>query len=235
MPESGWKKLDSKKAIKGLSSIAVLACLLVQFSTALPSASAYSSAAVPINMASSPTIHDTPGLDKEKFRKWLHDSEEKMTKIVLDDGDREVNLDKYTDYLEDTGGTFAARDFLGNIQPTGDWKAYRAEKVPSFGITDSVYWIRYFIENRSSGREYFYIELAYHFHDFVELHVFSQEGKYKVIKTGDHYPYYHRPIDHHNFVFPLDIPKSSKILILLRVKTSGSMLLPLKIWEPETF
>ncbi|MBF0443545.1 MAG: hypothetical protein HQK54_16690, partial [Oligoflexales bacterium] len=180
--------------------------------------------------------NELPGeVTRQDVQRWFKESSEKIARAVIGDQDDETNLSRYIDFMEDKDGKLDIGSIIKSGETGAKWKEHRLDKVPSFGFTDSSYWIRILIENNTRERQNFFIELAYHTHDFVELHVFREDGKYTIIKTGDHYPYYQRPIDHQNFVFPLAISNNSKILTLFRLKTGGAMLIPLKIWDTETF
>ncbi|MBF0441529.1 MAG: response regulator, partial [Oligoflexales bacterium] len=112
---------------------------------------------------------------------------------------------------------------------------YRKEKPPGFGYTNSTYWIRVFIKNEYEKRRNFFLELAYHYHDFIEFYEFNEQGLIRITETGDHYSYYQRPVDHQNFVFPVTIEQNGRLLLLLRSKSANSMAFPLILWTPEIF
>ncbi|MBF0443793.1 MAG: hypothetical protein HQK54_17935, partial [Oligoflexales bacterium] len=174
-------------------------------------------------------------ISDEKIQTLFLRKKKKMPVVILDDQSEEVSLAKYTDYLEDPKSELDIFGLLNAEQGGLKWNASRVDKVPSFGYTDSSYWLRYLIENRGRFRQKYFLELAYHFHNSVELHVITSDGKDRIVKTGNSYPYHHRMIDHHNYVFPIEIPQDGKVLVLLRSKSNRSMIFPVTIWEPDHF
>ncbi|MBF0441333.1 MAG: hypothetical protein HQK54_05460, partial [Oligoflexales bacterium] len=179
--------------------------------------------------------HLTLKSSNETIQKWFNETSKNVPKVILNDADEKVALAKYTDYLEDTAGRLGINELIGDEKGNFKWSHHRKENVPSFGFTDSVYWLRYAIENKSVSRESYFLELSHYYLDYVELYVFNSDIELKIIRTGNRYPYYQRPIDHQNFVFPIKIPQNSTILIMIRGQSSTNMMFPLTIWEPEHF
>ncbi|MBF0441805.1 MAG: Hpt domain-containing protein [Oligoflexales bacterium] len=107
--------------------------------------------------------------------------------------------------------------------------------VGKSSFTSSAYWVRLLIENNSGKKRDFYLEVAYHYHDFIDFYEFDQYGAMQITKTGDQYPYRQRVIDHHNFVFPITLEHNENRLIVMRFKSVNSMLLPFTIWNPKSF
>jgi len=54
-------------------------------------------------------------------------------------------------------------------------------------------------------------------------------------QTGAARPYPQRPIDHRNFVFPLELQPGQTNEIFIRIRTSGSHRAPLTLWQPQSF
>ena len=51
------------------------------------------------------------------------------------------------------------------------------------------------------------------------------------VRTGDRTAYESRVVDHPSFLFPLQLAPKEKSTIYLRVQTSGSQLVPIKLWN----
>ncbi|MBF0441219.1 MAG: hypothetical protein HQK54_04885 [Oligoflexales bacterium] len=91
------------------------------------------------------------------------------------------------------------------------------------------------IESKSSLGSRFFLEISHPSHDYLELYVISSDGKMRIMKGGDQYPYNIRPIDHQNFVFPLQIQKGESLMMLLRSEGIDAMIFPMTLWEPDHF
>ncbi|MBF0442245.1 MAG: Hpt domain-containing protein [Oligoflexales bacterium] len=171
----------------------------------------------------------------ETAREWFEKTLAKMPMIVIGEQDEEIKMEKNTDYFEDPAGNIVLDDIINDKEEKIKWISHRTDKIPAFGYTDSAFWFRYAIENQSRTRQHFFLELADPYLNYVDLHIIDQDGNDIVTKTGDLYPYSHRPVDHHNFVFPLEIEKNEKVIVLLYSKSATSMLFPLTIWDPDRF
>ncbi|MBF0442072.1 MAG: sensor histidine kinase, partial [Oligoflexales bacterium] len=178
---------------------------------------------------------ELPKMDPEITKEYLNGIYEKMPAAVIDEKTKKLSLSKYIDYLEDASGNLDILKIISVDKQERDWLSNRNDMVPVFGYTRSVYWVRYVIENRSSAQEKYFVEIAYNSHDYIEFYFITPDGKVHLSKAGNQYPYYQRPVDHHNFVFPVTFPKNQKILMAVRVQSSGSMVLPLFVWDVEYF
>ena len=158
--------------------------------------------------------------------------------VILDSQAGELFLGPYLEYLEDRKGRLMPEEAL---RLAGEGRFSRCSQTyPGFGFTSSVYWFRFTIENPSDQREHRYLEIEYPLLDLVELYVpahsiSGQRGRFTCYRLGDRQPFYDRPIPYRNFVFFLDIPAGSRIDYLLRVKTSSSLNLPIRLYDRTSF
>jgi two-component system, sensor histidine kinase LadS len=118
--------------------------------------------------------------------------------------------------------------------PLSDQFKRSHQTVPGFGLTKSVYWVRFQVDNRGDRAERWLLEVAYPPLDDVRLFVPRPDGSVEVRRTGDHLPFASREIPYRNFLFDLEEPKGVATYYL-RVQTSGSVTLPLKAWSPNVF
>lgn len=118
--------------------------------------------------------------------------------------------------------------------PDEQWQT-AASGSATFGITSSVYWIRFAVENRTPESLNLIAELAYSQLDDVEFHVFSGGERVQVFRTGDARPFYPRQVDHPNMLLRFDLSPEQVKTVYVRVETAGSVILPLNIWRENDF
>ena len=105
------------------------------------------------------------------------------------------------------------------------------QEVPSFGFSAHTYWFRFSVP----ASEYDWIlELDYALLDQIDLYRISDGHLTESISTGDQQYFENRPIAHRAFLFPipaLDRPQD----ILLKVRSSSAIQLPLTLWPEKIF
>ena len=106
-------------------------------------------------------------------------------------------------------------------------------KNPSFGFTDSVYWVHFSVTNDALERNNWFLEFDYAPIQFIEF--FSRKGNGPVTTqtSGMAIPVSSLPYKHHYPVFPLDIAPTETMDIWLRLSGESSMNIPLKIYSTD--
>jgi len=136
------------------------------------------------------------------------------------------------DYMEDSEDKISIRDLLSK-QYDRKWKA-SGQKNLGFGFTKSAYWIKLSLKNETDREKNFYLELGYPLIDSIDFYIPRDHG-FRHISAGDRYPFNERPFHERTFVFPLKLKKKSVSTFYMKLKTTSSMNLPLKIWSPEKY
>ncbi len=161
--------------------------------------------------------------------------------LILDEGTGRYSLGPHLAYLEDKEGQW-------NIEDVTSEEMHRKftpdkKRVLNFGFTNSVYWLRFTLETRipvsepgtSDSHAEWLLELAYPLLDYVTLYLPDGRGGFKAISTGDQFPFDHREVRHHHFIFPIQTKAGQRHTIYLFIKTDSSMQIPLTIWSPVRF
>lgn len=141
-------------------------------------------------------------------------------------------LDARFEFYEDTGGTLdlnGVRDL-----PARQWTATDGGNA-GFGFRESSFWIRLALRNDAPATRTFVLELAYPLLDQVVFHAQREDGSVRMLETGDARPFHPRDIDHPNILMRLPMVAGEQLSIWASVKTEGSMLLPLRIWQETRF
>lgn len=105
----------------------------------------------------------------------------------------------------------------------------------SYGFTPETLWIELSIENNTPQLTRMALEIAYPNLDHVDFYEVSNNKLTNQYATGDKFPFHKRPIQHRNFVYPVDLEPGKSKTIYLRIKTSGSLQVPLTIWNRDFY
>ena len=99
----------------------------------------------------------------------------------------------------------------------------------NFGFATSVWWIRFELKNDQPGNDSLFLHLANgHIHD-VRFYAMSDHDVTTYV-TGNHYPYYTRPLKFTEYLFPIALPGHTASSFFLRLEKKGAELnAPLKI------
>ncbi|WP_375192274.1 EAL domain-containing protein [Marinobacter sp.] len=133
---------------------------------------------------------------------------------------------------EDTAGT-ATLDEVRQLA-RANWQALPSGSA-TFGITSSVYWLRFALQNQSDESLNLIAELAYSQLDDVVFHVLANGKVEQRFETGDGRAFYPRQVDHPNMLLRFDLSPGQRKTVYIRVETAGSMILPLNLWRADEF
>lgn len=139
-------------------------------------------------------------------------------------------LGAYMDYIIDPDG---ALDFEA-IQHTKDWQSVDGDYIIG-GFTQSVYWVRFTVDNTQELSQSWVLEIDYPIIDYIEFYQLSDNGEYTQTLAGDQHPYQQRPIDYHNVAFPIISPAKTKQTFYLRFETESSMYIALNMLPNNSF
>ena len=116
---------------------------------------------------------------------------------------------------------------------------YPAAESFNFGITESAYWVRLSLENKSEHPAQAMVEIAYSRLGRLDWHEVKVDGDsaggVRILRTGYARPYAERPHSGRNFVFPVSIEAGGQRTIYLRVESELPVSLPLRLWTREAF
>ncbi|MCF7821287.1 MAG: sensor domain-containing diguanylate cyclase [Mariprofundaceae bacterium] len=140
------------------------------------------------------------------------------------------SLDSHVEYIEDQSGQLDITTV--REKPEKIWQKHPAP-ISSFGFTDSVYWFRINVE--AAEPESWLLEIGSPLLDEISLYLFAGEALLQEISTGDSRPFAERPLQFREFVLPLRLPPAARATVYLRVKSSGSIQVPLKLWKESLF
>ncbi len=106
--------------------------------------------------------------------------------------------------------------------------------TPNFGFDTRTHWFWLRLENTSAHPLNRLLEIAHPIIDNIDVY-FKTKKTIKHWQTGDHTAFSQRPVNHHNFVFPLRLDSMLQADVFIRIQTSTSMQLPLTLWNEINF
>lgn len=106
--------------------------------------------------------------------------------------------------------------------------------VPNLGFSSSAVWVRIQIRSDDDNSSHWFLEVDYPPLDEIALY-FNDGNKIHKRVSGDMFPFKQRDIHYHNVVFDLELLSRERYDIYLRVKTTGSLQIPLTLWQPKAF
>jgi len=171
-----------------------------------------------------------------------------VTNAMINQVNALESLGQHMELVIDTKGTMTLEDVqtLPTIEYSHDleekaaphWKAVLADNIIG-GFTESVYWVRFTVENTSTNPIPWVLEVDYPILDFIELYLpkLNHEGLLAYEKTlaGDQLPFSERPIRYRNISFPITSLAHSTQTYYMRFETESSMYIDLNMWPENSF
>lgn len=103
---------------------------------------------------------------------------------------------------------------------------------PNFGYTPDTLWFRF---DLPANEDVDLLEVAYSQLDHIAFYLLENGEISETFVTGDHYPFDQRPILNRHFLFPFSPGTSNNRQILLEVQTSGTLEVPIALWNTQAF
>lgn len=144
-----------------------------------------------------------------------------------------VDIGQHLAYLEDPAAKRDIADFA-----TGRFKitAQQAKTVPNFGFSRSVFWFETRLQNATSRDLSVLLEIAYPSLDEVDFYVVSESGRVlDHVATGSLRPFDMRKVRHRNFLLPLTLVPEQACRVIVRVRSSVAVQVPIKLWTETSF
>ena len=132
------------------------------------------------------------------------------------------------DVLIDPEHKYTLQDILEH--PDLNWQTNN-KVIPSFGFSPHSYWFRFYIPpHEHEGL----LEIDYALLDDISFYRLADGQLLDTIFTGDKRPFSERPVQHRAFLFPIP-PAEQKQMVIIKVRSSSSVQLPITFWPEQTF
>lgn len=154
--------------------------------------------------------------------------------VVLDGSFESLMLGTQAEVLEDPEGQWTLADTL---DPSIQKQFVRtSDPILSVGFTQSVYWVRFVLENPLSHDQEWLLDYPFRTMDQIELYRPLPSGEYQMTRVGDVFPLANRDVPHDHFLFNIQVPADQTLIYYLRADShGGAMVVPLKLVSPVTF
>jgi len=155
--------------------------------------------------------------------------------VVLTEDKGEYPLGLYLEILEDKEGKLTIEDVQ---KPEMEKLWVRSDKeVPSFGYSESVFWLRFKIENKLKSKEDWLLDIAFPPIDYIDYYHMEDNGKYTLIQTGDRRLFHSRQYDNKNYLFKVEVnPNNSRFIYLKTWSFDGlHESIPLTLYNKDTY
>ncbi|APV50095.1 hypothetical protein BWI17_10605 [Betaproteobacteria bacterium GR16-43] len=133
------------------------------------------------------------------------------------------------EYMEDPTGKLTVRDV--STRPWMDGFAPVRTDNLNLGFRDSTVWLRIRFE-RGAGTGPWMLEVGYPLLDQLE---FYPPGSSIPLVGGDHTRLSERALSDRHFLFPVDAPELGVNVYHMRVRTVGTMSVPMRLWDRASF
>ncbi|GAB4034919.1 sensor histidine kinase [Spirosoma gilvum] len=143
---------------------------------------------------------------------------------------RDVVLDKQVQLLEDASKRLTFQEVIH--------KPFQSQSGPSInpGFSNSFYWVRFRLHNPDSTPKQLLLEVENPHINKLRLYTLGQGHLKTSMLTGDHFPFYQRPIQHPHFLFPITVNAGQTITCYLWVDKHGEQVqIPLQLWDKAYF
>jgi two-component system, sensor histidine kinase LadS len=112
---------------------------------------------------------------------------------------------------------------------SGDWAGPVRESIPNLGFTQSAIWVRFILANQMEASRKFYVSFEYPVADSVTLYAKTPHGVFREQRAGDSVPASAQVVPDRHFLFPLSIGPGETSEVYVRIQSTASMTIPLRI------
>ncbi|WP_136807061.1 sensor domain-containing diguanylate cyclase [Desulfosediminicola flagellatus] len=151
--------------------------------------------------------------------------------VSLNRGTSTYNLEGLVSYYEDKSTNRTIDEILNDTSVS--WNRL-AEVVPSFGFSNSAYWLKIDVCQPWKEGERTVLEVSYPLLDSIDVFGVVENTIVYRVHTGDGIPYSQRPEQHRNFIFSLPIFQS-EATIYLRIQTESAVQVPMAFFTATQF
>lgn len=121
------------------------------------------------------------------------------------------------------------------VSQRSDW-LISDELALNFGFSSNVHWIRFELKNTTNKVQDIIVQTSYPFLDYIDFYQLnSRNAVIAHYAMGDKLPANQRPIIHSHFLAPMSLAAQTTSQILIRIKTSSTSQVPIRISTEEQF
>ena len=140
----------------------------------------------------------------------------------------EQSIAKGVEYLIDEGAELNLEK--ARSLPPGYWTIEQSNTL-NIGLVSDPVWFAFTLPADERAR---ILSVDYAPLDDLQVWLFKDGVPSQHYTVGDIYPFHQRPINYERFAFDVE-PSSTTVEVVMRVQTSGSMRMPVRLWSKEQF
>lgn len=144
----------------------------------------------------------------------------------------EVNMIPYLQFIKDSTNSLSFDDVRHTLSAWQHIPSTR--KTINFGYTNDVYWFRFQLFNGTHSKQTSNVEIGYPVLDFLDVFIVSDKNETQLIEMGDKRPFGDRPVNHRNFIIPVELAAGETQTFFIRVETTSSMQVPIMLWKEKS-
>lgn len=152
--------------------------------------------------------------------------------VFLPAGQDSAAIGRQLQYVEDAGSELAADQVMA--LPASDWQQ-NPEPVFNKGYSRSAWWLRLTLANSAAAKPAQLLEVSYPVLDEVDVWVYQGAQLQAHYTLGDKRAFKARPLQHRFFLIPLTLAQGSEQTVLLKVRSSSSLQVPLALWDERRY
>ncbi|GLQ31590.1 EAL domain-containing protein [Litoribrevibacter albus] len=141
-------------------------------------------------------------------------------------------IDSSFQYIEDPDSQLNLWDVIGT---DNDMWTTVEKGGGNFGFTHSTFWLRLDVKNGMYEPSKTLLTVNYPLLDYLDFYLMDGNEIVKSSKVGDLRPFSNREIYHPSFVFRLPQEEGSVDRIYIRVRSQGTLVFPLELWQEKHF
>jgi diguanylate cyclase len=153
--------------------------------------------------------------------------------VLLQQQTERLDISRNLSFFEDAGGEYDIRQIIEKWSSIANFET--PDEAHNFGFTESPYWFHTRIYNRNGPSDDWVLEGMYSIIDRIDLFIVRENGNIEHHEAGDSVMFASRGRSHHNINFRFDLQPGEQVDLYFRVKTTGSVQMPMLIWTNEAF
>ncbi len=154
--------------------------------------------------------------------------------LELDGNSDQINLAHHVEYLVDPSDQLTVNDVQSPARASAWQPAALSSDNINFGYTNNTYWFHFRLKNIDSHTIRKQLEIGYPVLDYIDVVQQFANGNIINLALGDKRPFHDRPVQHRNFILPLQLHGGDMLDVYIRVRTTSSMQLPIMLWRDST-
>ena len=148
--------------------------------------------------------------------------------INLNPSIEKFSLGHYLEILEDPEG-FLTYDEVSSPE-SREFFIQSDEKIPNFGFSDSVYWVRFTLNNPQKYLQEYYLEYSLPLTDNIDLYYRDHNNKPVAKFAGDRVSFQNRDFNYHNFIFKIPV-NAGQNTYYMRIQTTSAVTINLALFK----